>query len=114
MTSEEQLAQWMEEGLGNEEFVEDRNYYLNERNGKEGTVSGCALGAALVGKMKDAKAAYQLYAKKRKRLLPLSSGAPIFALLLNIHQELADAIDKNHCDGKPARQIIAELKRQTA
>ena len=109
MMSREQLAQWMEDGLRNKSFRESQSRYILWDE-ETGTALGCALGAALVGKMKSAKAACHVYAKRKKG--PVVNGSPLFAVILDISPELAQAIDQAHWNDKPAWQIAAELREQ--
>jgi len=111
MTTNEQLAEWIELGLANGEFRENHSIYLEDIYCENRlVVHGCALGAALVGKEGDALSAVSLFQEKLNREEKFCCISD-FAGRLDISFDLASRIDQLHWkQRRPARVIAAMLR----
>ena len=119
MTSKRRLAEWIERGLRSKGFKEDKCCFLSghwcDNESRNGTsVSGCALGAALVGRF-GAMDALRIYREKRNELVCHRGNSDFISLfpeLLGISKRLTLAINELHHYGTmSAKEIAAGLKK---
>ena len=102
---DQELAQWIYSGLHSPIFHEHKGSYIASCAGNK--VTGCALGAALVGRMGDAHQALELFMQMRKER---GSATLFFAHHLGLPVAMVKDIDKRHSNGECAEDIARSFQ----
>lgn len=100
-----EFAQWICFGLHNPLFHEHKGSYIASCAGNK--VTGCALGAALVGKIGDAHEALALFMQMRNQR---GSAILFFAHHLGLPVAMVKDIDKRHSNGECAEDIARSFQ----